>query len=200
MTKGRIWAVEESTSSCSRRCGLLTSYRGGFIFPCINLTCNRNSSRSLIQIQSNPRVALKRTKLVSSRRYSGCWHCQKKRITDISLWEGLRNFGTNVVFVLKNYKQLVASREVTKITESWLLHPRGKKIWRQDEGPGEDTPREVPLGLLGVYHQASKQKFETVRKANLFRNKADSDPQHSSWFKMTGIWSLKALIFDKEIP
>jgi hypothetical protein len=56
----------------------------------------------------------------------------------------------------------VASREVTKTTESWLLLPRGKRIWRQDGGMEYNTrktlPGEVPAGLLGVQHQEQEQE------------------------------------------
>ncbi len=50
-----------------------------------------------------------------------------------------------------------------KNTESWLLLPSGKKIWRQDwrmkHNLEEDTPREVPAGLLGVQHQEKEQVY-----------------------------------------
>jgi hypothetical protein len=45
----------------------------------------------------------------------------------------------------------VASREVTKNTESWLLHPRWKKIWRQDGGMEHNTRKTLPERSLRDY-------------------------------------------------
>ncbi len=59
---------------------------------------------------------------------------------------------------VKNVQQRVASREVTKITESWGCSSQEVKKdlearWRDGAQHEEDTPREVPAGLLGVHHQ-----------------------------------------------
>ncbi len=52
--------------------------------------------------------------------------------------------GTKFPAMWKMLKQWVASREVTKNTESWLLLPRGKKIWRQDGGMEHNTRKTLP--------------------------------------------------------
>jgi hypothetical protein len=45
----------------------------------------------------------------------------------------------------------VVSREVTKNTETWLLLPRGKKIWRQDGGMEHNTRKTLPEKSQRVY-------------------------------------------------
>jgi hypothetical protein len=55
----------------------------------------------------------------------------------------------------------VASREVTKNTESWLLHPRGKKIWRQDGGMEHNTRK-----TLLERSQRDYWEFNTKNKKN----------------------------------
>jgi hypothetical protein len=46
---------------------------------------------------------------------------------------------------VKNVKTVSGfKREVTKITDSWLLLPRGEKIWRQNGGMENNTRKILP--------------------------------------------------------